>query len=201
VHKGVDCKLGEFGLEVSEHSRVELIIDANGERLGTATLEQSVPAHGSATIPLTVTGKITTASITLFARSSPVVPLPAAQAIDVIAGGLLALLMTVVARRHLHVIAAVAAAVGLVGMFALGSYRREIEPLLLAVSMGLGVCAIICALVDRWTSRTSRRGRTAIVAVAVSLLVAPILHALFASLPIYIVIAAIVLIGLVLFTR
>ena len=30
AHKGVDCKLGDYGLELSEHARVELIIDANG---------------------------------------------------------------------------------------------------------------------------------------------------------------------------
>jgi hypothetical protein len=201
AHKGVDCKLGEYGVELSESSRVELIIDANGERLGTATLEQSVPAHGNATVPLTVTGKLTTASLTLFARSSPVVPLPTAQALDVTAGGLLAVLLALIARRHLHIIAALAAGLGLVGMFAVGSHRRELEPLLVAAPMGLGACAIVCALVDWWSSRTSRKGRTAIVAVAAGLLGAPLLSAAFASIPSYIVIAAIALIGVVLFTR
>lgn len=201
AHKGVDCKLGDYGLELSEHSRVELVIDANGERLGTALLQQPVPAHGSATVPLTVTGKLTTASLTLFARSSPVVPLPTAQALDVTAGGLLAVLLAVIGRRHLHIIAAIAAGVGLAGMFAVGSHRRELEPLLVAAPMGLGACAIVCAVIDRWSSRTSRKGRMAIVAVAVGLLVAPLVSAAFASIPSYIVIAAIALIGLVLFTR
>lgn len=202
AHKGVDCKLGEYGVELSESSRVELVIDANGERLGTATLEQSlVTAHGSVTVPLKVTGKLTTASLTLFARSSPVVPLPTAQALDVTAGGLLAVLLALIARRHLHIIAALAAGLGLVGMFGVGSHRRELEPLLVAAPMGLGACAIICALVDWWSSRTSRKGRLAIVAVAAGLLAAPLLSAAFASIPSYIVIAAIALIGLVLFTR
>jgi hypothetical protein len=201
AHKGVDCKLGEYGVELSEHSRVELIIDANGERLGTASLQQAVPAHGNATVPLTVTGKLTMASLTLFARPSPVVPLPTAQALDVTAGGLLAVLVALIARRHLHIIAALAAGFGLVGMFAVGSHRRELEPLLVAAPMGLGACAIVCALVDWWSSRTSRKGRMAIVAVAAGLLVAPLLSAAFASIPSYIVIAASALIGVVLFTR
>lgn len=201
AHKGVDCKLGDYAFELSEQSRVELIIDANGERLGTATLEQSVPTHGSATVPLTVSGKISTASLTLFARSSPVVPLPAAQALDVTAGGLLALLVAVVARQHLHIIAALAAGFGLAGMFAVGAHRREIEPLLVAAPMGLGACAIISSLVDRWSSRTSRKGRMAIVAIAGGLLVVPLLSAALVSIPTYIVIAAIALVGLVLFTR
>lgn len=106
LHKGVDCQLGDFGVELSAALRAELTVEADGRVLGKATLDTAtVHGRGELTVQLVTTGKLRSASVKLYARESPIVPLPVAQAIDAVAGLLLAAVLSTVARRHLHLLA------------------------------------------------------------------------------------------------
>lgn len=67
--------------------------------------------------------------------------------------------------------------------------------------MGLGVFGLVAELIDWWPVRESRRGRFAVVASGIGLLAVPFVFAAIQTLPIHVVIIAIAVIGLVLFTR